>query len=516
MKGKKVLALITLISVVSSFALTGCGSKKDSEVSTGTNKNVTLKYWQEFSVNASAGMKSMNENAAYKEVEKKTGVHIEFIHPAEGQAQEQFNLLINNKELPDIIQDYAGGYPGGYDKAIEDGVYLKLNDYIDKYAPNYKKLRESNKEIAKQTITDAGNIYAFSCIQNVVEPAWWGPVIRKDWLDELGLKTPTTMDEWYTVLKAFKEKKNVEAPLSFPKSGYDINGTFVSAYDIGPGFYKKDDKVKFGFIEPGFKEYLTEMNKWYKEGLIDKDFATRDRKSKEAMYTSGKAGAYMAAYGNVDMYAASLKANDPKGQFGAAVYPSLKAGETVHYRNNNTYNKGYDAVITSSSKNPVEAVKWFDYGYSEEGAMLFNYGIKDVSYKMVNGKPEFTELLTKNPSGLSFWAEGDQYKVAIGPYLRDYAAVPPFSNEAKDGMEQWTKAKDDYVMPSVTLTAAESEKYSSIMSEVDTYKNEKILKFIIGAEPISNFDNYVKEIKKMNIDEAIKIQQAALDRYNKR
>jgi len=148
--------------------------------------------------------------------------------------------------------------------------------------------------------------------------------------------------------------------------------------------------------------------------------------------------------------------------------------------------------------------------------MLYNYGPKDVSYKMVDGKPEFTELLTKDPSGLNFWAIADKYKVGIGPYLRDYKAVPPFSNEAKDGMDKWTRAKDDYVLPELTLTAEESEVYSSIMSEVETYTKEKILKFIIGAEPLSNFDAYVKEVKNMKIDEAIKIKQTALDRYNNR
>ncbi len=515
MNKKKIISLLLVMGLIVT-SITGCGKKDgDSKGADATNpdEKVTLTYWIEFS--PSQAIKSLNESEMYKELEKRTGVHIEFIHPAEGQAQEQFNIMINSNDMPDIIQDYGSAYPGGVDKAINDGAFIKLNDLIDKYAPNFKKLRESDKNIAQQTITDEGNIWGFPCIQTMDEPAWHGPEIRKDWLDELGLKIPTTIDEWHTALKAFKEKKNVQAPLMMNKSGVDYFGVFVGAYDIGPYFYQKDGVVKYGPYEPEFKDYLTTMNKWYKEGLIDKDFATRDNKSKEAMITSGKAGVFMGPYGSVDTYSAALKSADPKGQFAAAPYPSLKPGENVHYREVDYNNKGYEAVITSSCKHPEEAVKWFDYAYSPEGAMLYNYGIEDVSYKMVDGKPQFTDLMTKNPDG-DYWTIQEKYKRGIGPYLRDWAACPPFSPESQDCMDTWSKAEYDYCIPMTSMTAEENDKYSSVMTEINTFKGESILKFITGAEPLSKFDNYINQLKKMGIEDAIKIQQDALDRFNKR
>lgn len=482
-----------------------------------TKTPITLKYWTIINKSAAKILKNYSENAAYQELEKRTGIKIEFLHPPIGQEAEQFKLMIAAKDLPDIIQHYSSfSYPGGPDKAIEEGMYLKLNDYINKYAPNFKKVRESDKEIANETITDAGNIWSFPLIQTEDEPAWYGPVMRKDWLDELGLKAPTTVGEWYTVLKAFKEKKNVQAPFILPKSGTDSKFPFIGAYGVGNSFFKQGDKVKFGPLEQGYKEYLAEMNKWYAEGLIDKDFATRDTKTIDSMALTGKAGSWLNSYGSgIDTYLGTKK-DDPKYALTATVYPSLKAGEKPNLRQVVWKNKGYEAVITTACKYPVEAVKLMDYHYSKDGFMLFNYGIENVSYKMVDGKPQFTDLLLKNPEGLPYDTVNWKYKVHVGPYLRDYKAAPELTKESADAQKLWNQAGVDGVLPPTSMSPAESESFSSVMSEINTYVDSMTLKFIIGTEPLSKFDSFVSQIKKMNIEEAIKIQQVALDRYNKR
>lgn len=514
-KGLLAIALAGMLSM----SIIGCGEKKKSDGSSDkkidTNEKISIKYWVPFSGNQY--IKGLDESLMYKELEKRTNVHLEFTHPAEGQEMEQFNLLVNSKDMPDVIQTYPSYYKGGIDKAIEDGVYIRLNELIDKYAPNFKKLLEEDPELAREVTTDKGNIYTFPAVgKDKNEPAWWGPVIRKDWLDELGLKEPTTVDEWYNALKQFKEKKNAQAPLMIHKKGVDPYGTLLSAFDIGYNFYKKDNTVKYSPIEPNFKEYLSTMNKWYNEGLIDKDFATRDKKSRESMITSGKTGAYFTEYALVDQYVAAIKTTDSKAEFVPTVQPSLKEGENVKYRVVNNRSGGYEAVITSACKNPERVVQWFDYAYGEEGYNLFNYGIEGTSYTMVDGKPKFTDVMVKNPDGLDFWTVCNKYKLEIGPYLRDYKAVPEFSKFSKDAMDKWTKAGTDYVLPPLNLTPEEDSKYSAVMSDVDTYKDEMILKFITGKEPLSKFDSYVEQIKKMGIEDVIKIEQAALERFNNR
>jgi putative aldouronate transport system substrate-binding protein len=71
-------------------------------------------------------------------------------------------------------------------------------------------------------------------------------------------------------------------------------------------------------------------------------------------------------------------------------------------------------------------------------------------------------------------------------------------------------------LPPVSLTTEESAEFSKIMSDVNTYRDEMFVKFIMGAEPIENFDKFVAQMEKFNLKQAIKIQQDALDRYNAR
>ncbi len=506
------------------------------EVDYSKFKDVTLKYWTQFS---STYIKSLAENLVFQELEKKTNIKVEFINPPVGQENESYNLLIASGDLPDIIDD-EGRYPGGGSKAIADGVYVKLNDYIDKYAPNYKKAMSANESIARQTKEDDGSIWSFQMIQLDQEPAWAGPNIRQDYLDEVGLKAPTSIDEWHTVLTAFKDKLNVESPLQhYMDWGLEsAGGGFLGTFGAAAGFMVKDGKIVYGSIGEGYKNYLTTMNQWYKEGLIDKDFATRDYPSIDADFTSGKAGANtVSAYGGYDKYIAGGKAINPNYDITPCLYPTLNTGDdqsTIHYRQTNDYVRGQNRAITTSCENIEAAVRWLDYAYSDEGFMLFNYGVEGQTYNWVDGAvdeaggktffpeglqskiatqhPEFTELMTKNPDGVDFWTAVDKYKVHQGPYLRNPMAYV-MSDKAIQAMETWSKAGSDYVLPPVTLTDEESKQKAEIMTQIDTYRREMIVAFIMGAEPLSNYEKYEEQIKKMGLDTMIKIYQDAYDRY---
>ena len=103
----------------------------------------------------------------YQQREKDSGIHIEFIHPALGQEAEQFNLMIASRDLPDLVEYNWVNYQGGVQKAIDDGVIIKLNDYIDQYAPNFKKTVSDGSKLSKiydkGSKTDEGNYFAFPC-----------------------------------------------------------------------------------------------------------------------------------------------------------------------------------------------------------------------------------------------------------------------------------------------------------------------------------------------------------------
>ena len=114
-------------------------SVQEQEESTGVQgsgiifpleEQVTLTMWAPFNVNAASVMEDFNGSVVFQEMEKMTNVHIEFIHPAIGQDSEQFNLMIASQEYPDMIMGGISNSKGGGDLAVEEGVFLQLNDLI--------------------------------------------------------------------------------------------------------------------------------------------------------------------------------------------------------------------------------------------------------------------------------------------------------------------------------------------------------------------------------------------------
>lgn len=531
--------MATISVLMATFS--GCGAKKNSDaVKTDTavseakvgnptlpivSKPTTLKLW----IPTSNHIKSFNDSEYYKEFEKRTGVHIEFISPAVGQEKEAFNLLVASDELPDIVQMetdttqmQSAVYPGGMDKAISDGAFLKLNDLVKKYAPNYYKLINSDSEIKKQCITDSGNIAGFFNAGVEAQPAWLGLVVRQDWLDELGLKTPITYDDWHTMLKAFKEKKGAVAPMMLDASGFSNFDIFNAGYGVGKTFYQVDGKVKYGPLENGYKEYLNMMNQWYKEGLIDKDFTTKKDFIPSATFTTtGKTGVWTDIYSLLSIDQSKAVANDPKYRAVGVPAPVLKDGDKLHLRETNGKVGGTLWGISKNCKTPEIAVKWIDYNFSPDGVLLSNYGIKDKSYTIgSDGKPKFTELIYKNSDGLDLYEAIAKYAKPAGGAM-EYHWERELAGLSKDCLEAqkfWGQNNDgSYTISSaVTLTNDEGTEYSQIMGDINTFVSEMNIKFILGQEPISKYDDFVNKIKSMNIDRAIKLKQVALDRYNNR
>lgn len=149
--------------------------------------------------------------------------------------------------------------PGGPEKAINDGVIIKLNDLINQHAPNLKQFLNDNPDIAKEVKTDSGTMYVIPSIGIGKVNTFSGPIIRKDWLDELGLSVPETLEEWTHVLWSFKEKKGATAPYTTYIDKTDpskLNDFIVGAFGVGRDFYLDDGEVKYGPMEPKFKEYL--------------------------------------------------------------------------------------------------------------------------------------------------------------------------------------------------------------------------------------------------------------------
>ncbi len=487
--------------------------------------NKGLIYWTRLDTSVAQLYKNRADTPLYKEMEKRTGVKVKFVHPVAGNEAEQFNIMIASRVLPDIIEYCWSTIPGGMEKAVEDGYVQPLNSLINKSAPNLKKLFSSDKQVALESKTDTGKVTFFPFVQAEMAQVFQGAFLRNDWLKELGLAAPTTIDEWYNVLKEFKVKKKCDAPLSFRYLTLLSSNTFVGAYGTSMDFYINKGKVVYGPVQPRFKEFLITMRKWYAEKLLDNDFASIDAKTLDAKMASGKAGATIGNAGSgIGRYYDAVEKTNPKYDLIPVPYPSLKKGEIAEFgqRVLKVPALAYgNAAITTTCSNKELAVRYLDYGYSPEGHLLMNFGIENVSYQLDNGYPAYTNLIRKNPDGLGFGQALAKYARAIadGPFVQDNRYQEQYMErpQQKEALKIWAKTNAaSHLMPNLTPLPEESDKLAKIVNELNAYRDEMVLKFIMGIEPINNYDQFVNTLKSMGVEQAVKIYQDALKRYRSR
>lgn len=508
MKKSKLVAVAAVLCLTLALsACAGLGKKKP------TADGDSLTYWMTLNATQKVEIQDFAETPLGKKLSENTGIKVSYIHP---ESNESFNLALAAGELPDIVEYYwLGSYPGGPEKAIEEKQIITFDHLMEEYAPNLTKYLKEHPEVDKLITTSDGKHYMFPFVRGdeylLISN---GPVVRKDWLDELGLDIPETMDDWYNMLTAFKSKAT-GAPFGsyLPLE----NGVFSAAYGAPKGFFIDDnDKIQYGPMLDGYKECLKEMNKWYKEGLIDPNFMGMDSKMIDAAITNGTSGATVGSVGGgIGKW---LGAVTEEGYDLAAVpYPVLNRGEKAMYTLRQNPVTGLGAAISTNCKNPELAMQFLDYMYSEEGHMLLNFGIEGESYEMIDGYPTYTDLITKNPDGKSMAAILGQYarSMTTGAFIQDrrymeqYGALP----QQKNAIEVWSDSDAaEHVLPPLAPPAEESKELANIYNELSTFVNEYTIKFVTGSASFDDWDMYIEQIKKFNVDRALEIYQKAYDK----
>ena len=505
-----------------------------------------LKIW--YTNPSGAVTKSLGDRLVFQEMERLTGIKIKWTCPSSGLDNEQFSLMLAARDLPDLmgLPSAMGGWfqvPGGPQKFYRDGVIIKLNDLIDKYAPNLKYLLKREPELRKQLMSDDGSIYFVP--QMRLEPEiriFSGFMIRQDWLDKLNLKAPVTPDEWYNVLKAFKTRdpngngKADEVPFGMSKLATPFECTklpWMFGANFGQwqnfGLQQVGRKVVFSPITTELKEALTWMHKLYAEGLLDPDFPIMERSQFEAKVLANVIG---SCYGNagsgITKFMQGMVGQEPKSfRMTGIPFPSKARKKGYNFEPGVIQLATANGLaITTACKNPVAAIKFLDYGFSKEGHMLFNFGVAGKTYNMADGYPKFTDLIMANPDGLSASQAMSKYinenwLIAQDVrYFEQYQKIPVKGVEgmpAWDAIQVWTKSLDSSrTLPPITLTPEESQQTAAKFNEINTYVQEMYFKFILGTVKLEEFNNYVAQVKRMGLDDVVKVYQAALDRFNAR
>lgn len=519
MTKKTKLLSIGVAIVIAASVFSGCGNKQTT--SSGSGK---VTYWSPFYPHYSQVGTSMNDAPFFKELTKRTGVEIEFIHPPVGQESANFNLMVASGELPDVIEYSFLSYKGGPEKAIDDNVIMDITDLIAKKAPNLSKQLESHSEWNKQVKTDSGKYYCFPAIRGDESLDYWqGPQVRLDYLEKVNMEAPETIEEWEKMLIAFRDKLGLETPLTL-KSNAENAHAFVGAYGITKRFFIDDGNVTFGPMTDEYEKYITLMARWMKEELLDPDFATHDSKTFDAKVSSGKAGAYIGtAGGDMGKFIAATTQQNPDAKLIALKPPVLNKGDepTIGFKDFD-YIPAQSVSITTACKNIDSAFKLLDYAYGEEGHMFYNFGTEGVSYNMVDGYPTYTDdIINPKEEGMTVQFAMTAYTRAavMGPMIQDKRYFEQYMvNECqKETAAAWKLSGDaSWRMPNVTYTIEEAGKVASKLNEIESYTAEMEIKFITGAEPISKLKDFRKKLQALGLDDVMKIMQTAVERYENR
>lgn len=524
--------LLCLMALVLTVTAAGCQKKQSNveidmsneEVLTETRlpiseEGVTLTIWGE---NRSQGyVKSYNDFEAYKILADKTGVTLDFKHPT-GSATEQLGVMLASGDLTDII--YTGWR--GRKTEVENGIFLTLNEQIEKWAPNFRKVLEDpaysdiyygvygDKAVAFPMLADDERFLCFN-----------GYFIRQDWLDKVGLEVPTTIEEWETVLKAFRDT-DLNGNGEKDEIGFSTlaemtvgNAVFMQAFDIlGYNYYLSPTtgKITHGVLEPGFKDYITTMNRWYTEGLINDNYLNTQGKELDAMVLNNQVGSFHVDNNNsMPKYMQS----NPDMDLVAVPFPLSSDGK--QYSSIGPLVRTWGAFITNKCKNVKEAVQYFDYFYAPETSDLMNWGVEGDSYTVENGEKKFTDTIMKDPDGKTPYEAICKYMtntgfVGFNQYKAAAGLEANLSDKAKavkaDSVAYMANADKSMVLGDIPTTLEEDKKSAELSADLGTYLSEMYSKFIMGVEPLDKLDSFIEQAKQLGLEEIIKIKQTAYDR----
>lgn len=451
-----------------------------------------------------------------------TGVKFEVQYVADNTAMQ---LLLTSGDLPDIIWWDFGQYAGGIKGAVEDGIVQPLDENLIQFAPDLTAWYDSADEIYRsQAYADDGSLYGFPYMREQSICSWVGLMIRQDWLDELELEQPQTPEEFYNVLKIFKEEKGAEYPFSATadwlwKNGVG-NGIITSAFGLPQGdFYKKDGTVHYGYAEQEYKDVLAWLNMLYSEGLLDPNLQTIGSDVMLANVMNGHTGVYLWGTGSIASLEASMQESNPEFAIAGLSHLVAEKGDTPMSGQYANPFGTLNAVITPNCENKEAAVRFLNYAYTEEGNLLFNVGIEGESYVInEDGKTEFTEFITNNPDGLDMSMAKAQYEREWngGPFVQKFYDALYANPRLADATKKYSNTDAlTYKILGIDVSDENSSEYSKIMADVKSYVSEMFIKYVTGMESLDTFETeYLATLEQMKIERAIEIWQEALDEAN--
>lgn len=488
----------------------------------------TISYWFEMSPQVASYLNTMNDNISYQLLEELTNVHVDFWAVTD-ETDQQFSLMVASGDYADIMIWGSRYYPGGAIKGVEDEVFMELTDVINEYMPNYGALIDDPSVYGQVIMTDGRIGEIFTLNRNPSVPGT-GPIVRKDWLDKLGIAPEdiVTYDDYYNMLSQFKSEFGATGalylgPNGVPSGNYLTAGYGVAAYtdsseDTG-AYYQDNGTVYYGPIQDGFKDYLTMMNQWYEDGLISSDYLQHsDIQVTAGDVTDGSTGLW---YHMSQIMSEHMASAIDEGFESIAIKDAvMKEGDLNRLGSYSDSTVGGNSLSISATCEQIDVVaKWVDFAFSEQGSLIYSYGVEGETYNYdSDGNPVFTDLIANNPDGLGTITACNLHAIQTGiGYLYEDRFDSTYPAAALEAGQIWMETLDlDNMMTipaAANLSALDAEIYAEGYSNILTYVQENIAKFITGARSLDEFDAYVADIEAMGIADCVQCWQNAVDSY---
>ena len=533
---KKRLLSMLLVLIMSAGCFAGCG-KKESPNEEISGEKVTLTV----GIPQNSSISSYDDNALTEYIEESLNMDIKFMYFSSSDPGTQINLMCSaNETLPDVLWGFQSIDHYFMNDFGEDGFFIDLTDLIDKYAVNYKeqlsKLSKQEQKVIKEKGTNASTgefygmpLYAASDLPDELQTMAY---INKQWLDAVNMEIPTTTEELYNVLKAFKEQDpngNGQAD-EIPMLSRSIESYVMNAfvyYAADNGYSVTNGKVSSVLCTDEYREGLKYLNKLCKEELFSNMSLTATSQEIKALVTPSNDVARVGVWcGNpilatatdsqiLDQYVALPALSDATGKGGyTALYPKTLL---------------YCSFITKDCKNTEAAMRFLDFFYADETTTRARYGEKGVDWQEGEGMSAYgqkAKIKVLNPnasSGNSMWGGNGNSFFTTENYQPIYdepagreGEVNRLLKESFEDMMEGEKPKQ--TVGHQVYTDEEYEIRSEIASKCYTYTNESMVKFISGLlDPNSDADwnEYVKTVKDLKMDQIVDIAQDVFDRLEK-
>ncbi|MEI4768451.1 extracellular solute-binding protein [Psychrobacillus sp. FJAT-51614] len=416
----------------------------------------------------------------------------------QGDYIEKSSAIVASGSMPDLV-----GFPGTdtrFYQWAEEGAFLPLDDYLK----HYETLGNIPDYIYNSFKVD-GKIYG---IPRYSQPYPVTPVIRKDWLDNLGLEVPTNYEELEKVAIAFTKDDpdgNGKADTYGVAIGENINPNFnMGTYWDFNAWYHQNEKGDYipGVISEGRKDLIQFFANLYKEGAMTKDFAVLDWASTNTEFYSGKAGVFVGGVsGMSEAYFEGLLAANPEAKL-VAIPPFEAPDKSKGF----TMGSGFSGILALNAKLAEDegkiyrALEMVDFGkkyYPQDEKnpqnedFDFYLGKEGIGYNMENGAP--VQVPTFSSDGLApstyFLDNREQVPTDAKINYADVYKLPELK-EMTTSLQAMFESNPLYVDPSYgVLSPTNQEKGTDLMQFLINEQS----KMIAGQRPISDWDKLVDE-----------------------